>query len=62
MPAMPVSVQTAFDKRVEITLHDKTKSCCRSQAEVIPRFFFSFHDVLGRSVLFIKDGKRAAPV
>lgn len=34
-----------FDKRVEITLHDKTKSYSRSQAEVILKDFFSFHDV-----------------
>ena len=34
-----------FDKIVEITLHDKTKSYSRSQAEVILKDFFSFHDV-----------------
>lgn len=34
-----------FDKIVEITLHDKTHSYSRSQAEVILKDFFSFHDV-----------------
>ena len=34
-----------FDKIVEITLHDKTNSYSRSQAEVILKDFFSFHDV-----------------